>query len=163
MSSAAVGVFDSIREFANCIGPNNIAVGKMQIGWLGRGFDTECEGEGNLMFYGPPRHSAERRNTPLLNRLHCGVYEQRVTRNRLQFDNRTIISKNQMEPHHPLDMRQSRFLWVNRLHEMHVVATQVLLLLWYPQDFRGGRSWGGVLRGCLRKKGEQHKLKNHLS
>ena len=128
MRLAADGVFDSIREFADRIGPNNIAVGKMQIHWLGRVFDAECEGQGNLVFYGPPHHSSER-NMPLLNRLHCGVYEQRVTRDGLQFHNRTVISKNQVELHHSLDVRQPCFLWVNRLHEMHIVATQVLLLL----------------------------------
>ena len=95
MGLGAGGVFDPILEFANRIGPNNIAVSKMQICWLGRVFDAECEGEGNLVFHGPPRHSAER-NPPLLNRLDCRVYEQRVTRNGLQFDNRTVISKNKM-------------------------------------------------------------------
>ena len=87
-----------------------------------------------FVFHGSPRHSTER-NTPLLNRLHYGVYEQRVTRNGLQLDNRTVISKNQVEFNDSLDVRQPCLLWVNRLHQMHLIATEVLLFLWNPHNF----------------------------
>jgi len=36
MGMAADRVLDSIREFTDAIGPNNIAIGKMEIGWPGR-------------------------------------------------------------------------------------------------------------------------------
>jgi hypothetical protein len=145
------GVLKSVGELADRIGPNDITIGKVQVRWLGRVFDAECEGEGNLMFYGPTRHSAER-NTPLLNRLHCGGYEQWIAGNGLQFDNRTIISKNQMELNHSFNVGEPCFLWVIRLHEMHGVATQVLLLLWNAQRFGGSRRWSRVLRRWLRDK-----------
>ena len=162
MGMAADRVLDSIREFTDGISPNNIAIGKMEIGWPGRVYDAESEREGDLVFCGSPHYSTEE-NAPLLNSINCGGYEQRVARNGLQFDNRTVISKNQMELDDSLDVRQARFLWVTRLHEMHLMATEVLLLLWTPKNFRGRRGRGCVLRRCLSKRSEQCRVKDHLS
>src|SRR5690348_9490234 len=69
----ADGVFDSVAEFADHIGSNNIAIGEMQECWLWGVVDAKGKRESNLVFYGPTCHSGKL-NTPLLNRIHCGVH-----------------------------------------------------------------------------------------